>query len=89
MFPRYVLEREQILKSLDEGKTIEFIDRRPSLNLEYRELWTLVKKSPRKVRVRYYRNGELLLDDVRSLDEHGLGNMLRNPFVEWRVLDEA
>jgi hypothetical protein len=87
-YPQYVLEREEILKLLDAGKTIEFVDdRRPLLNLVYREIWTLVKKSPRKVRVRYYRNGELLLDDVQSVDEHGLGNMLRSG-VRWRVVDD-
>jgi hypothetical protein len=87
-YPQYVVERETILQLLDEGRTIEFVDdKRPLLNLVYREIWTLVKKSPKKVRIRYYRNGELLLDDIRSLDEHGLGNMLQSG-VRWRIADD-
>jgi hypothetical protein len=87
-FPRYVIEREQILRLLSEGKAIEFIsDKRPTLNLVYREIWSLVGNS-RKVRIRYYRNDELLLDDVQTLDEHKLGNMLLSG-VRWRVVDEA
>jgi hypothetical protein len=86
-YPQYVVERERILELLDAGRTIEFVDERPNLKLVYREIWTLVKKSPRKVRVRWYRNGELLLDDVCSLDEHALGNMLRSG-VRWRVVDD-
>ena len=89
MFPRYVEEREKILGLLDEGKTIEFIDRRPNLKLEYREIWTLVARSPRKVRVKYYRNGELLLEDIIAVNEHDLGTKLRNPTVEWRIVDES
>jgi len=89
MFPRYVEEREEILRLLDEGRTIEFIDRRPSLNLEYREIWTLVKKSPRRVRVQYFRNGELLLIDEKAVNEHDLGTMLRNPSVSWKVVNES
>jgi len=91
-YPQYVLEREQILKLLDAGKTIEFIIRKKYLNLEYREVMTLVKKSPPKVRILYYRNGEngengeLLLDNVETLDEHKIGNLLCSG-VEWRVLD--
>jgi uncharacterized protein (DUF2249 family) len=86
-YPQYVMERETILRLLDEGKTIEFISDKRPLNLVYREIWTLVKKSPKKVRIRYYRNGELLLDDIRSLDEHGLGNMLQSG-VRWRIADD-
>jgi hypothetical protein len=86
-YPQYVVERETILQLLDEGRTIEFISDKRPLNLVYREIWTLVKKSPRKVRVRWYRNGEFLLDDVCSLDEHALGNMLRSG-VRWRVVDD-
>ena len=86
-YPQYVVERETILQLLDEGRTIEFISDKRPLNLVYREIWTLVKKSPRKVRVRCYRNGELLLDDVCSLDEHALGNKLRSG-VRWRIADD-
>jgi hypothetical protein len=82
------VERERILELLDAGRTIEFVDERPNLKLVYREIWTLVKKSPRKVRIRYYRNDELLLDDVQGLDEHRLGNMLLSG-VRWRIADEA
>jgi len=89
MFPRYVEEREEILRLLDAGRTIEFVDRRPRLNLEYREVWTLVARSPRKARVKYYRNGELLLEDIIVVNEHDLGTMLRNPTVSWRVVDKS
>jgi hypothetical protein len=73
--------RDEVIKMLREGKTIEWVERPSALRKQWRYVWRLVSQNPEVIDEQVWQGSELLLHERRRLNEHEVRNMLQ---VGWQ-----
>jgi hypothetical protein len=73
--------RDEVIKLLREGRTIEWTEKPNPLIKPWKYVWRLVSQNPEVIDEQVWKGDELLLHEKRRLNEHEVRNMLQ---VGWQ-----